>query len=58
MKTYGLRKLDRGCCPGHDRFPCETYKNTRSKRAHRRDTKLMRRIARHIAKQTLTLETQ
>lgn len=47
MKAYGRKKQDCGCCPGHDTFPQEKYKNRRSVRAHSRDSKKMRRIARH-----------
>ena len=52
MKLYGLELFGknhavRGCCPGHDLFPRETYNNKRSVKAHRRDTKLAHRQARH-----------
>lgn len=49
MKTYGLtdRSL-RGCCPGHDKFPRESYNNRRSKRRNRLTTKIMRRRQRRI----------
>lgn len=47
MKPYGVSKKDRGCCPGHDRYPRETYSNKRSKRAKRRDTKIAHRVERH-----------
>ena len=33
MKAYGVDRRDRGCCPGHDKFPCDTYRNRRSKKA-------------------------
>ncbi len=46
MKTYGVDKGDRGCCPGHDKFPRETYSNRRSVKAHRRDTKIAHSRAR------------
>jgi hypothetical protein len=47
MIAYGLRRYaERGCCPGHGDFPREVYKNRRSVRAHRRDTKRARRRAR------------
>ena len=39
MKAYGVKKKDADCCPGHDKFSSETYKNNRSKRAQTRDTK-------------------
>lgn len=25
MKPYGVRRQDRGCCPGHDKYPCSHY---------------------------------
>jgi len=40
MRPYGIDRQDRGCCPGHDKFPDETYSNNRSKRAKRRATKI------------------
>ncbi len=55
MKPYGLGPRDRGCCPGHDRFPRESYSNNRSKRAHRRDSKRMHRIGRRRLKIALHL---
>jgi hypothetical protein len=36
MRAYGVRRADRGCCPGHDKFPRDRYKSNRSLRAHRR----------------------
>jgi hypothetical protein len=56
MKPYGMKREDHGCCPGHDRFPRETYNSRRSKRAHSRDNKLMHRIGRHRLKQELKSE--
>ena len=46
MKLYGLRRKDRGCCPGHDKFPRETYRSRRSKKAHRDTTKVCHRNGR------------
>lgn len=40
MKPYGVDRSDAGCCPGHDKFPSDTYSTSRSKRAQARDTKL------------------
>ncbi len=51
-----MKREDHGCCPGHDRFPRETYNSRRSKRAHSRDNKLMHRIGRHRLKQELKSE--
>lgn len=41
-----LRRGDCGCCPGHDKFPCETYRNRRSKKARSRDIKCEHRYVR------------
>ena len=35
MKAYGVRQCDRGCCPGHDKYPPDRYGCTRA-RARRR----------------------
>ena len=34
MKPYGVKRKDKGCCPGHDKFPKDSYNNKRSKKAH------------------------
>jgi len=34
MKAYGVDRRDRGCCPGHDKFPRDSYNSARSRRAH------------------------
>jgi hypothetical protein len=44
------------CCPGHDKYPCETYKNSRSKRARSRDMAKEHRWVRRRTKQTLTVD--
>lgn len=56
MKAYGRRRLEIGCCPGHDNFPNETYSNRRSKRARARDNKLLHRTARARLKHELLQE--
>lgn len=38
------------CCPGHDQFPNDTYKNNRSKRARSRDIKVEHRFVRRKVK--------
>lgn len=44
-----IKPKDLGCCcPGHDVFPNDTYKNRRSKKARSRDKKLEHRLARHL----------
>jgi len=25
MKAYGTKRKDRGCCPGHDKYPGDRY---------------------------------
>lgn len=44
------------CCPGHDDWPCETYKSRRSKRARSRDKGKEHRYVRRIKKQMLRIE--
>lgn len=45
-----------GCCPGHDLFPTETYKNRRSKKARARGKKLEHKMARHFSKEIIKKE--
>lgn len=42
-----------GCCPGHDLFPCETYRNRRSKKARSRDRKKENQYVRQLQKREL-----
>ena len=56
MKPYGSRRGDCGCCPGHDKYPSETYNNRRSKRAQTRDTKSQHQAARARLKRDLLSE--
>lgn len=53
MRTYGVNRGDRGCCPGHDLTPRETYNNRRSKKAHTRDARKAARRERRKQKQLL-----
>ncbi len=57
MRAYGKGRCDSGCCPGHDRFPRQTYRNRRSKAAQTRDTKIMHRMERRRSRMTLRCET-
>jgi hypothetical protein len=50
-----IMKIDQ-CCPGHDDFPNDTYKNNRSKKARNRDIKVEHRYARRIKSQLLIKE--
>lgn len=57
MKPYGISRKDSSrCCPGHDKFPSETYSNRRSKKAQTRDTKIAHRMARARAKAEIMAE--
>lgn len=54
MHTYGLRNIyQRGCCPGHDPFPRDSYRNRRSVKKHRLITKIYRRIERRVTRMAL-----
>jgi hypothetical protein len=54
MKPYGVNpRWHQNCCPGHDVFPRETYRNNRSKRAQTRDTAIAHRAERRRVKLTL-----
>ncbi|NOJ79225.1 hypothetical protein [Myxococcus xanthus] len=46
MKAYGITREDRGCRPGHGKFPVETYRGRLSRKAHARGTRLAHRRAR------------
>lgn len=41
------------CCPGHDKFPCETYRSNRSKRARSKGIKMEHRYVRRKKKEAL-----
>lgn len=44
------------CCPGHDKWPCETYKNNRSKKQRSKDKKREHKYIRTLAKRILRKE--
>ena len=46
MKLYGSKRQDRGCCPGHDKFPPDKYASRRSDKAHRKATRTAHQIGR------------
>jgi hypothetical protein len=50
MRAYGVKRLDRGCCPGHDKFPSETYRSRRSKRARAEARRIAHKRARAWAR--------
>lgn len=43
------KSLDQ-CCPGHDDFPCDTYRNRRSKKARSKGIAREHRYVRRIVK--------
>lgn len=51
-----LRRGDCGCCPGHDKFPSETYGSRRSKKARARDKQIEHQTVRSIRKRDLAAE--
>lgn len=46
MKKQGIKLKDSGCCPGHDKFPRETYGSRASKKAKRKTDQLANQRAR------------
>jgi hypothetical protein len=54
-QLYGPKTLDQ-CCPGHDEFPNDTYRNRRSKRARARDKAVEHRFVRRARKRELRRE--
>jgi hypothetical protein len=50
MRAYGVDRADRGCCPGHDKFPPDSYNSRRSNRAHSRARRIAHKRARARAK--------
>ena len=40
MKKEGIKYKDSGCCPGHDKFPRESYKTRSSLKAKRKTDRL------------------
>lgn len=45
-----LRRGDCGCCPGHDKFPNDSYSSRRSKKARARDKQVEHQTVRSIQK--------
>ena len=52
MKAYGVKRQDRGCCPGHDKYPKDRYTNRRSKQT-KRDQQSRKTRARMWAKKEI-----
>jgi len=53
----GVDRRDRGCCPGHDKFPGDSYANRRSKKARARSKTVAHKRARARARAALQAET-
>lgn len=49
MKTYGVKRRDRGCCPGHDKYPSYEGGRLRGASFHSR-TRSRKRRARQEAR--------
>lgn len=58
MKAYGVDRKDRGCCPGHDKFPSDSYNSTRSKKCRARMKRIAHKRARARARVVTTKEIQ
>lgn len=56
MKPYGVDRKDRGCCPGHDKFPNECYSSSRSRRARAKANRIAHKRARARARVELHRE--
>ena len=46
MRPYGVDRQDRGCCPGHDKFPSDCYSSRCSEHAHSRARRIAHKRAR------------
>lgn len=55
-ELLALRRGDCGCCPGHDIFPGETYKNRRSKAARAKGKRKEHQLVRQLNKRSLREE--
>ncbi len=46
MRAYGVDRKDRGCCPGHDKFPADKYASGRSRKARSKANRTAHKRAR------------
>jgi len=58
MRAYGVDRADRGCCPGHDKFPPDRYSSRRSDHAHSRARRIAHKRARARNRAALNREIQ
>lgn len=56
MRKQGIKRKDYGCCPGHDKFPRETYGSRPSLKAKRRTDRLANKRARAWKRVTIMNE--
>lgn len=56
IKDLLLGRKFGNCCPGHDTFPCDSYRNRRSKHARARDKKAEHQFVRTLFKRALFKE--
>jgi 3'-phosphoadenosine 5'-phosphosulfate sulfotransferase (PAPS reductase)/FAD synthetase len=57
LQISGKHRYGCWCCPGHDKWPDETYKNNRSKRARSRDKKAEHQLVRTVTNREMLKET-
>jgi len=55
VRAYGVDRKDSGCCPGHDKFPPDTYANRRSKKARAKSKRISHKRERSRNRYFLTL---
>lgn len=56
IETAKLRRNISGCCPGHDDYPNQSYKNRRSKAARSEGIKKEHRAFRRVSRLLTTRE--
>lgn len=52
-EILNCKSLGRPCCPGHDKFPSDTYVSNRSKRARAKHIKTEHQVVRAVAKRAI-----
>lgn len=58
MRKRGIKRGDSGCCPGHDKFPRESYNNRVSVIKKRRTDQLANMRARRWDRQIIQQEIE
>ena len=56
MQPYGVDRKDRGCCPGHDKFPRDCYNSKLSIHAHAKAKRIAHKRARARVREALAVE--